>query len=252
MARQKGVIKLQGQMGGVSFYKSQDGYLAREKGGVDSERVRSDPAFERTRENGAEFGRAGVAGKLLRTAFRSLLIKTADNRMASRLTREMVRVIQADQVSPRGKRNVIDGEAALLQGFEFNNNGKLAQTFFPSFAPTFNRATGAGQIQVSAFVPEEMIVYPEGATHFVLSMGIAFVDFENGSFSFNSDKTTEIEITNLPTPAINLQNSIAAAIEHPAFMAFGIEFYQEVNGAFYSLKNGAFNALSLVLVDGGA
>jgi hypothetical protein len=36
------------------------------------------------------------------------------------------------------------------------------------------------------------------------------------------------------------------------FLALGIEFYQEVNGQMYPLKNGAFNALSLVKVDGGA
>jgi len=31
MARQKGIIKLDGTIGGITFYKSQDGYLAREK-----------------------------------------------------------------------------------------------------------------------------------------------------------------------------------------------------------------------------
>ena len=71
-------------MGGVSFYKtSQDGYLAREKGGVDAERIKNDPAFERTRENGAEFGRAGAAGKLLRNALRTLIINSSDSRVAS-------------------------------------------------------------------------------------------------------------------------------------------------------------------------
>lgn len=126
MARQKGVLKFQGQMGGVSFYKTlQDGYLAREKGGEDAERIKNDPAFERTRENGAEFGRAGAPGKLLRSALRNLNINSSDGRMASRLTREMVKVIQADATNPRGQRNVIDGEAELLLGFEFNDNGKL-------------------------------------------------------------------------------------------------------------------------------
>ena len=46
MARQKGIIKLQGTIGDVSFYKSKDGYLAREKGGVDGERIKNDPAFQ--------------------------------------------------------------------------------------------------------------------------------------------------------------------------------------------------------------
>ena len=65
MAKQSGLIKLKGTLGGITFYKSQDGYLAREKGGVDAARIASDPSFQRTRENGAEFGRAGKAGKIL-------------------------------------------------------------------------------------------------------------------------------------------------------------------------------------------
>lgn len=63
MAKQKGIIKLDGTIGGITFYKSQDGYLAREKGGVSAEKIATDPAFQRTRENGEEFGRAGKAGK---------------------------------------------------------------------------------------------------------------------------------------------------------------------------------------------
>ena len=66
MAKQEGLIKLKGTVGDLSFYKTKDGHLARMKGGVDAERIKNDPAFERTRENGAEFGRSGKAGKLLR------------------------------------------------------------------------------------------------------------------------------------------------------------------------------------------
>ena len=113
MARQKGIIKLKGTIGDITFYKTQDGHLAREKGGIDASRIASDPAFQRTRENGAEFGRAGKAGKILRTSLRALLLNSADGRMVSRLTQRMVKVIQADLVSERGLRNVIDGEAEL-------------------------------------------------------------------------------------------------------------------------------------------
>ena len=66
MAKQKGIIKLEGTIGDITFYKSQDGYLAREKGGIDANRIASDPAFQRTRENGSEFGAAGKAGKMLK------------------------------------------------------------------------------------------------------------------------------------------------------------------------------------------
>jgi len=72
MARQKGIIKLKGTVGDLTFYKSIDGYLVREKGGVEASRIASDPAFVRTRENNAEFGNATQAGKLLRDTVRSL------------------------------------------------------------------------------------------------------------------------------------------------------------------------------------
>ena len=65
MARQKGIIKLRGTVGDITFYKSKDGHLVRERGGVDGNRIANDPAFKRTRENGSEFGRAGKSGKLL-------------------------------------------------------------------------------------------------------------------------------------------------------------------------------------------
>lgn len=70
MAQQKSILKLRGTIGGISFYKSKDGFLAREKGGVDASRIANDPGFARTRENGAEFGDSASAGKLLRDAVR--------------------------------------------------------------------------------------------------------------------------------------------------------------------------------------
>ena len=80
MAKQTGIIKLKGKIGDLSFYKTQDGHLAREKGGVDAERIAKDPAFIRTRENGAEFGSAASAGKLMRDALRPLMLRASDGR----------------------------------------------------------------------------------------------------------------------------------------------------------------------------
>ena len=103
MAKQKGIIKLDGTIGDITFYKtSLDGHLARGKGGVSAARIASDPSFQRTRENGAEFGEAGKAGKTLRKSLRGLLQNASDSRMVSRLTQEMVKVVQMDGTNPRG------------------------------------------------------------------------------------------------------------------------------------------------------
>jgi hypothetical protein len=224
--------------------------LAREKGGIDASRIASDPAFQRTRENGSEFGRAGKAGKILRTSLRALLINSADGRMVSRLTQKMVKVIQADTTSVRGLRNVIDGEAELLQGFEFNIRGKLGTSLFAPFVGTIDRVAGTITVDITPFIPANMIAAPSGTTHFKIISAGSEVDFEAETFVEAHTETAILPWDTIATVAISQENAVTAASTKPLFLALGVEFYQEVNGQMYPLKNGAFNPLALVTVSG--
>ncbi len=251
MAKQSGIIKLEGTIGDISFYKSKDGYLARGKGGVDKSRILSDPAFQRTRENGSEFGRAGSAGRTLRTAFRPLLMKTADSRVTSRLTQEMTKVIQADATSGRGERNVLDGELELLTGFEFNSSSGLGSTLYVLYTATISRETGNTLVEIPSFIPKNSVAAPQGATHLKFISAAAEINFENGSFNMVTSDSPEIVIGGQTEDLISLTSTLPAASTKPLFLVLGIEFYQEVNGTFYPLKSGSYNALAIVAVDGG-
>lgn len=250
MAQQKGIIPLKGTIGNITFYKSKEGYLAREKGGISADRIASDPAFQRTRENGAEFGRAGMAGKLLRTSLRALLQNASDSKMVSRLTREMIRVIQADATSPRGLRNVIDGETELLLGFDFNINGKLGTTLYAPYSSGINRVTGELTVTIPSFIPLNMIKAPAGTTHFRLNSAGAEIDFENKEYVVDVKTSANLPWNNTATAALTLTSTVTANSTHPLFLALGIEFFQDVNGSMYPLKNGAFNPLALVNIAG--
>ena len=250
MAKQNGIIKLKGTIGDITFYKTKDGHLAREKGGVDANRIANDPAFQRTRENGSEFGRAGKAGKMLRVALRQVLINSADGRKVSRLTQAMTKVIQADATNPRGLRNVIDGEAELLTGFEFNIGGKLGTTLFAPFEATIDRVSGNIGLTLAPFVPTTMIAAPAGTTHFKIISAGAAIDFEAEKFEVTTSETAVLPWDSTLTAPINQDNSVSANSTNPLFLALGVEFYQEVNGQMYPLKNGAHNPLSLVQVVG--
>ena len=250
MARQKGIIKLKGTIGDITFYKTKDGHLAREKGGIEASRIKNDPAFQRTRENGSEFGRAGTAGKILRTSLRSLLINSADGRMVSRLTQAMVKVIQADMISVRGLRNVIDGEAELLNGFEFNIRGKLGTSLFAPFVAAIDRASGAISVDLDSFIPANMIVAPSGTTHYKIISAGAEIDFEAETFVEAHSETAILPWDAAATVPISQVNAVTPGSTKPLFLALGVEFYQEVNGQMYALKNGAYNPLSLVQVSG--
>ena len=249
MAKQTGIIKLKGTIGGISFYKTSDGHLAREKGGVDKNRIQNDPAFQRTRENGSEFGRAGKGGKVLRNAIRLLLQNAKDKRVVSRLTKTLVAVTKTDVVNERGLRTLQDGNLGLLEGFEFNLNGKLGATLFAPFAKAFDRVTGEATLDLVAFSPVVRIAAPAGTTHFKLVMGVAELDFENETSTVESDATAILPYTAADTAAIALSATITANSTLPVSQVIGVEFYQEVNGEMYALKNGAYNALSVATVD---
>jgi hypothetical protein len=248
MAQQKGIIKLKGKIGDISFYKTQDGHLAREKGGVDASRIANDAAFVRTRENGAEFGSSASSGKVLRDALRNMMMTASDNRVTSRLTKLMTDIKNLDSTSLRGARTVGTAIAqpsakALLKGFNFNSRAILGSVLFKPYA--VDAATGV--ITMNGLSPINDIAYPSGATHMSVKGSWAKVDFANNAFDVQLSN-----VVNIPIDA-NANNIVLTPAAAPAgagtdLFLLQIEFFQEVNGVQYSLKNGAYNALSIVEV----
>lgn len=249
MAKQESMLKFKGAIEDLAFFKSRDGYQVRRKSGVSAERVLTDPLFQRTRENGAEFGRGGRAAKYLRTALRSMLLNVSDPRMRNRLTQAMIRVIKSDTTSVRGERNVLSGDLTLLAGFEFNEEALLARTLFSSFTKTIDRASGSAVITLPAMSPTESLRPPAGATHVRLVSGLAAVDFVTGESQIVKVTSAELLLSAESFDALTLNLSLPSAGTLPLFLLFGTEFYQEVNGRFYGLRNGAYNALSLLDVN---
>lgn len=249
MAKQTGIIKLKGTIGDISFYKSGDGHLARAKGGVDGSRIANDPAFQRTRENGSEFGRAGKAGKVIRNAIRVLLENAKDKRVVSRLTTDLLKVVKTDTVNARGERTVQDGDFAQMVNFDFNKNAKLGSTLFAQHSTSFDRVTGGATVSIEAFAPNVRIAAPSGATHYKIVMGAAELDFANETSIFELADSGMQVYDSPETGVIDLTATLTENSVLPVIAVLGIEFYQEVNGEMYSLRNGAYNALAIQLAE---
>lgn len=246
MAKQIGIIKMKGKIGDLSFYKTKDGHLVREKGGVDAERIMNDPAFIRTRENGVEFGGAAKSGKLIRDAFRTLMMRSADGRVTSRLMRVMSNIRALDTTSARGERNVAVAIAdpaakALLKGFNFNSRSILGAVLYRPFAVD----TAAGEISIQGLVPNLHVSFPVGATHISLSAALARVDFASGVYSVEVTNTSNLPINATPADVLLAVSNAVTGTGTDMFLLL-VEFFQEVNGVQYSMNNGAYNALSIV------
>ena len=250
MAKQSAIIPFEGTLGNITFYKTEDGYRVKRVSRISKKRLATDPAFQRTRENGAEFGHAGTAGKTLRMALQELLKNVSDTKMVSRLTSTMLRVLQADTINGRGKRRVIDGDFSLLQGFDFNINGKLSTTLAVTCEAGINRTSGELSISIPPFVPDRLLTVPDGASHFRITSAGAAVDFEQKKHVSGIQHSPVLPWNDQVTAAITLTHTLTAGSTLPLFLAMGVEFYQEMNGSQYPLKSAAFNCLALVAVSG--
>lgn len=246
MARQTGIIKIKGTVGDLTFYRTQDGDMVRQKGGIEKSRIANDPAFTRTRENGREFGNSASAGKLVQGTLRPLLINASDSRVFSRLLKMMSSIKSFDAVSARGDRNVgigiaSPGALALVKGFEFNNRSSLGSILFKPYSVS----TVTGVITIPNLVPLNDVLSPQGASHISLKGGWARIDFATGL-----SELVLSNVVNLPINA-NPTNVALTPVGAPSgngtnLFLLEIEFFQQVNGLQYSLNNGAFNALSVV------
>jgi len=248
MAIQKGIIKLKGKLGDISFYKTQDGHLAREASGIDAKRLATDPAFARTRENMAEFSLTAKAGKVMRDALRPLMKNASDNRVTGRLMKVMNEIKKLDSTSVRGKRSVGVAIAqatakALLKGFNFNERSLLSSVL----AKPFSINTATGVITINGLVPINDMIVPQGATHFTLKSCWAKINFTNNSFDVQLSNVVSLAIDGISSNVVLTPAAVPAGTGTTLFL-LQLEFFQQVNGVWYSLQNGYFNTMSVAEV----
>lgn len=243
MAKNTGIIKPQGTLEDLTFYKTQDGHLIRTKGGVERSRILTDPAFARTRENMSEFAQAAQVGKMLRRGANFLMQNASDNRVTSRLAQTLSRIIKLDSVNVRGSRTVEQGLSTaqgkeLLKGFNFNVNAPLEMVFRNSavYDPEDSSFT------ITNFIPAQELQVPPGATHVKLQAGILNTDFSTGAFALASTAANVLPITNSASTVVLSGITAATGIN---LLLLLVEFLQEVNGVEYPLSGG-FNALGIV------
>lgn len=248
MAKVDGIVEIQGTVKGMTFYRSKDGQLVRAKGGISKNRMKNDPAFQRTRENGVEFGHTAKMSQLIRKSVSSLLAQAKDGRVSSRLAQALSGVKNQDMESGRGDRRVSIGLQSdegkrLLKGFNFNNRASFDSVFRGEYA--LDAETGA--VTLTDFNPVTHLAVPGGGTHVRLSVAMSVVDFEIGSYQTTYSNPLTLALTGVTAT----QTLIPTAVPSNGGVMlyyFLLEFFQEMNGAQYPLKNHAHNVLYLLEV----
>lgn len=246
MARVESLIKLNGTIGDLSFYKSKSvGYQARMKTGVSGARIANDPAFARTRENGSEFGRSQQEGKKLRELLRDVLFENSDNKFSQRLASRLLKVIQMDSVNVRGERVIVPENLVLLDGLECNQRSSLRAITLKPFTVTYDRFSGDGFFSCPQLIPNLHIAKLSGATH--VQYTLVLQEFSGDELDQRPviRRSAYIKLGEMQPMDVDLMASLEADPEKSVLVLVGTGYFQMVNNAYYPLANGQYNALTI-------
>lgn len=246
MAKSNGILKIEGTVEDLTFYKKDGKNFVRRKGGISKSRIENDPNFVRTRENNNEFKLCADSGRIIRLAIGNLLFKAKDNKLSSRMLQTMFRIKDFDTTSTRGNRQVSIGLSTaggkqLLKGFDFNINAPYKSVFFGSL--TLDTATGI--VSIPNFIPAEGLQFPQGATHVSFQSSVLGIKLETEESELFSSSVENLPITMTSANVTLTPTSMPSSFPVMVFLIM-ISFYQEVNGVQYSLKNEEYNVLNVL------
>jgi len=266
MSKQSGLIKVEGNIDGVSFYKMNGNNYARMKGGVSKGRIQKDPAYQRTRENNVEFTGSATATKSIRQGLLPVLAYKADNQMSTRMN-----IIMRDMLKKgtgvRGQRAVqLSANKTMFEGFEFDDTLSFTSTFLAPFTVAPNAARNQCVITVPSFFAAASIKAPAGATHFRLVSALTVESDYTYNASNKRYEPTDVALNQLSvfvySPTTPLASTTAATLTLTATLpgataptitatvsviqCLGIEFFQRIGTVDYPLV--ATNCIKIVKV----
>jgi hypothetical protein len=235
MARNTGIIQLQGTVGGLTF--NREGTVSKAAGS-------REVTAERTKENNSEFAIAAKQAKVIRDALRGLDV--GDRFLAGRMVKVVRSGVALDPDNERGKRILSNNEARqVLPKFELNGNSNLTSVAPLAFAVVGDALT-ITKMGGGVLVPRD-IYAPSGTTDISVVALVAQVNLDPDLLQVVQATSTAFPVVVDPAGG---DWSVPLPVD-PALLtlgAVGVKFYQRVNGELYSLRNGSYDVAQIVVV----
>ncbi len=132
MAKVIGPIKLKGTIGDISFYKTSEGNIAREKGktGITKKQFAENPIFDPIRSHAKEFGSCSLKSKFFRAMAKQFYDQAKETSFAGRVNCLLFEILEEDTTNEKGQRQLENGLKTeegleLLPNFEANKTRPL-------------------------------------------------------------------------------------------------------------------------------
>ncbi|MCL6261591.1 hypothetical protein M3O96_21000 [Aquiflexum sp. TKW24L] len=235
MARQTGIIRFKGQMGGLDFYQSEGVDMVRNKTGPTTKQFKNSKAFERSRQASNDFGTAGSLAGKLKHAIIYMYGKTLNPHINSKLTGIFSSVLAKDPIHQRGERKLFYGDVSKLVGVNFTANTNLRSTL--GRLPVLSEKEKGKSFHFD-FGGMHTPPFSEAAGHRLYQVILALVSLSEDAEHVVVWQESEIlEAGQSPAVLGEMELSFATTQSQKVILGIvGIKFIDIVNGQTYSLK----------------
>ncbi|MBA6152411.1 hypothetical protein [Gelidibacter maritimus] len=236
MARQKGIFKITGTIGGINFYITKGvGYARKAGGGFDGHAIRTQASMQRVRENASEFGHSSSVKKAFRLALLPFMNEVQDKKFHSNLMQLFLQLKTLDMVSERGKRRVHQGLQTakgrqILRQYDLTPKNKVLEALCKSTVFDWPSQT----LKVSHFNLAG-IKAPTSATHLGISLGILDFDFESLESSLVVSPTRFIDLDAEPI-SFELTPDVIRSSVHTGIVLMGVRYFEVISEEVYGLE----------------
>jgi hypothetical protein len=185
MAKNIGLIKFTGKLGGLSGRDTPFGNVIQTPGGFKGDRIKTEARYEKTRQLYTEFGRCATLASLFKRNLDFYLKLLPDPYVYNHIQKWMTSIKEFDVISPKGEKTVGKGlltEEGTLLFSQFSFNRKRRFDFGGTTDYHANLETGT--LTFDRF-DTSRLKFPFGAKSLGLQFVLMRVDFEN-SFSMIS------------------------------------------------------------------
>lgn len=246
MARQKGIVGIQGTVDGLNFYFRKGEALVRKAGGgFTAKAIKNKPSMIRVRETGSEFAGCMNAVKHFKIALLPTFMLFKDGKTHQRLSQLFLQIKECDTFSERGKRSVgvgvqTDEGKALLKDYVISGGINLASIF----GHTYHFEWGTNGFTIAPFSTSAMR-FPKGATHIELTVGWLAFDFVTYDYSFNKSERVLIGKDATQT-SLQISPTVLPEGEGSLLGIVFLRYLQEINDVHYPMKEAEHVVMEVV------
>ncbi|WP_258105569.1 hypothetical protein [Marinoscillum sp. MHG1-6] len=232
--------------------KGVDDIIISRKGGPTAEQIKTEPNYQKLRDNQKEFGVASMMAKTLRDAFSEGMSEICESYVSGKLTAQFRNLTRFEEGKIGTRPIFVSKHGHHLNGFEFNSTATYEHIFGAKYFIKPGSRRGQVIIHFPSFIPEETFVKPDEATNFKITARLVAIsdytyddiedsykaidDEVNGKYgSYESKMFPLLKISVDPMTTMLSVNQLDLPEGSALFLVMAVSFYKYENGKFTHL-----------------